>query len=122
MATWIKVEITTPQKPEIAQIARLCSCSKPEAFMAFFRFYAWADDTTETGIIPFLTHADADEHSRLQGFGQALQSVGWATFDDAGVTIHNWDRHNGESAKKRHLNKERQRRFKAANPNYKHSR
>ena len=37
MAIWIKVETHTPDKAEIRHIARLCHCTKAEAFLAFFR-------------------------------------------------------------------------------------
>ena len=113
MAKWIKIETHTPDKAEIRQIARLCQCSKAEAFLAFFRVYVWLDEETEDGHVDFFTPADADEIGRLPGLGEALQAVGWITFGATGAVVANWDRHNGESAKKRGLDAERQRRSRA---------
>src|SRR5262245_43202631 len=107
--SWLKIETTTPGKPEIAQIARLCKCSRADAFLAFFKFYAWADSATEDGTIAFITEGDADEHAGLAGFGQALTAVNWASFGSYGINIINFERHNGQSAKRRGLDAERKR-------------
>ncbi len=109
MAHWIKIEVITPDKLEMRRIARLCNCSIADAFLAFFRFYSWADEVTDTGHIPALTAEDIDHYAERPGFGSALADVGWISFSDAGGTISNWDRHNGESAKKRCISAERKR-------------
>ncbi len=118
MAKWIKVETHTPDKAEIRQIARLCHCTKAEAFLAFFRVFVWLDEQTEDGHVDFFTTADADEIGGLAGLGNALESVRWITFGPGGAVVANWERHNGESAKKRCLAAERIRRFKERNPEY----
>ena len=109
MAKWIKVETHTPDKTEIRQIARLCQCSKAEAFLAFFRVFVWLDEQTENGQVNFFTPDDADEIGGLPGLGDALETVRWITFSPGGAVVANWERHNGESAKKRCLAAERKR-------------
>lgn len=118
MAKWIKVETHTPDKAELRQIARRCQCSKAEAFLAFFRLFVWLDEQTEDGQVEFFTAADADEIAGLSGFGEALQEVRWLTFDSTGARVANWERHNGESAKKRCLAAERIKRYRQAHPEY----
>lgn len=110
MAKWIKIETHTPDKPEIRQLARLCQCSKAEAFLAFFRVFVWLDEQTDDGHVEFFTMQDADEIGGLCGFGEALQEVRWLTFGPTGAVVSNWDRHNGQSAKRRCLDAERKRR------------
>jgi hypothetical protein len=44
----------------------------------------------------------------IEGFGKALQSVGWIVVDDNGVTIPDFEVHNGQSAKSRAQNSLRQ--------------
>lgn len=115
MSDWLKVETTTPSKPEIAQISRECKCSKAEAFYAFFKFYAWADATTHDGYVDFLTADDCDEHAGgLKGFGKALETVGWIEFQANRAIIMNFERHCGKSAKRRTLDAERKRRERAS--------
>jgi hypothetical protein len=109
MAKWIKVETHTPDKAEIRHIARLCHCTKAEAFLAFFRVFVWLDEQTEDGHVDFFTPADADEIAQLDGFGSALQEVRWITFSATGAVVANWERHNGQSAKRRCLDAERKR-------------
>jgi hypothetical protein len=109
MAKWIKVETHTPDKAELRQIARLCHCSKAEAFLAFFRVFVWLDEQTENGQVDFFTPDDADEIGGLPGLGDALETVRWITFSAGGAVVSNWERHNGKSTKRRCLDAERKR-------------
>ena len=109
MAKWIKIETHTPDKAEVRQIARLCHCTKADAFLAFFRVFVWLDEETEDGHVEFFTPADADEIGGLPGLGAALETVHWITFNATGAVVANWDRHNGQSAKRRCLDAERKR-------------
>ena len=113
MAIWIKVETHTPDKAEIRHIARLCGCTKADAFLAFFRVLVWLDEQTDDGHVDFFTPEDADEIGGLAGLGQALETVRWITFGPTGAVVSNWDRHNGQSAKRRCLDAERSRRLRA---------
>ena len=109
MAKWIKIETHTPDKAELRQIARLCHCSKADAFLAFFRVFVWLDEQTENGHVEFFTPEDADEIGGLTGLGNAMETVRWITFSASGAVISNWHRHNGQSAKRRILDAERKR-------------
>jgi hypothetical protein len=109
MAKWIKIETHTPDKTELRQIARRCHCSMAEAFLAFFRVFVWLDEQTDDGHVDFFTPEDADDIADLPGLGEALQEVRWITFSPAGAVVSNWDRHNGQSAKRRCMDAERKR-------------
>ena len=113
MAKWIKIETHTPDKAEIRHIARLCGCTKAEAFLALFRVLVWLDEETDDGHVDFFTPADADEIADLPGFGEALQEVRWISFGPTGAVVSNWERHNGQSAKRRCLDAERKRAVRA---------
>ncbi len=105
---WLKVEKETPEKEEIRHIARTCKVSVDTAFASWFRLWRWFDSATADGHFDFLTPNDCDETGRLPGLGRALSEVGWIEFtEDGGALIHNWDRHNGASAKKRALTNRR---------------
>jgi len=113
MSHWIKVEFTTPDKPEIIAAARICGTSRTNAFLAFFRLWAYFDAHTATGFLPGLVLEDLDDIAKLRGFGQAMANVGWISATDQGISIANWEIHNGESAKKRALNQRRMQRVRA---------
>jgi len=112
MAKWIKIETHTPDKTEIRHLARLCHCSQAEAFLAFFRVLVWLDEQTEDGHVDFFTAEDADDIAGVKGIGAALAEVRWIIFGPGGAVVANWDRHNGQSAKRRCLDAERSRRLR----------
>ena len=114
MAKWIKVETHTPDKTELRHIARRCHCTQADAFLAFFRLFVWLDEQTDDGHVEFFTPEDADQIGDLTGFGDALQEVRWITFGPTGAVVSNWDRHNGQSAKRRCLDAERKRAVRMA--------
>ena len=72
---WIKVETTTPDKPEIRQVARACKVTPDRAFTGFFRLWAYFDSITETGNIPHLRPEDCDDQAHVPGIGQAFADV-----------------------------------------------
>ena len=98
---WIKVEMDTPDKPEMGFIARTCSTTTADTFIAWFRLWCWFDQQTDTGEVRFFSPDDADRIARLPGIGHALEGCGWITYHAGGASVTNWDRHNGSSAKKR---------------------
>lgn len=113
MSHWIKVEITTPDKPEIVAAARICGTTEEAAFTAFFRLWVYFDSHTATGFLPGITIDDLDKRAGLKGFGRAMEQVGWIVQDARGISITNWNRHNGDSAKSRALNQKRMQRNRA---------
>ena len=100
---WIKVDCSTPDKPELLRVASLCGCSQAEAFLGWFRLWAWLDQQTADGSVRFLSASEADNISTISGIAAAFEAVGWLKFDaDTGsCQVLNWERHNGKSAKKR---------------------
>lgn len=109
---WIKVQKQTPEKPAIRRVARACNVSIGDAFLAWFRVWAWLDDQTADGFVPYLAPADVDDIGRLQGLGKCLADHGWMFFDDTGCVVRDWERHNGTSSKRRAIEAERQARHR----------
>ena len=102
MARWIKVGVDTPNKPAIRNAARDCTCSVGDAFLAFFRLYAWLDENTEDGSVA-TDRTEVDAVARLPGFAASLERSGWLMFgpDGEGLKVANWDSHNGQCSKRR---------------------
>lgn len=110
---WIKVEEATPDKPEIAILARKLGVSQGDAFLEWFRVYRWAGRSTVHGLVPLLSLSDADMLSGARpGTCAALASadIDWLRCDATGIVFVKWDRHNGKSAKDRALEQEKKRR------------
>ena len=108
--SWIKVEHTTPNKPEILRLARLLGVSRDDAFGKAMRFWLWCDGVTVDGRVDGVASHDIDAVVGADGVAVALVGVGWLEIDDENHVIHipHFERHNGESAKARGLRAKRQ--------------
>ena len=100
---WIKVERSTPDKPEVMRIARRLGVSRDEAFGKLFRFWSWLDGNCVEGVVEGVVSTDVDDVVGVEGFAESLRRVGWLEFDDEAevVSVTNFDRHNGNTAKAR---------------------
>jgi hypothetical protein len=110
---WIKVEVSTPDKPEINHMARLCKAEHGAVFEGWFRLWAWLDGQTADGHERLCTPEACDRISGVPGMGRALAEVGWMEFHDGGALVIGWERHNGQSAKERALTANRVATFRA---------
>ena len=101
MSRWIKVDVATPEKSEVLACMEDCQCTQGEAFLAWFRVWAWLDERTTDGWLPRMTPKLIDGVARLPGFSESMQRSGWLTFQPDGCMVANWCRHNGACAKRR---------------------
>lgn len=113
---WIKVEKSTAQKAEIIRLARLLSINPDQALGIVIRFWSWADDNTVDGRVDGVALQDVDALLTVPGLCAALKVIGWLNHDitKEQITIPKFDRHNGESAKKRALTNRRQSKWRNA--------
>ena len=98
---WAKVELNTPDKPEIWQIAEILEIDPDAAFGKVFRIWAWFDEHTEDGNAPSVTKKLLDRKVGVTNFCNAMLQTGWMTEHEGVVTLTNFGKHNGETAKKR---------------------
>lgn len=106
---WIKISKDLDSKPEVIALKRLVGASISTITYHLLKFWSWADGQTQDGTLPLVTADDLDEVVGRKGFASALVTVGWLIETDGRLTIPNFERHNGESAKKRALAAYRQR-------------
>jgi hypothetical protein len=111
---WIKVEAATPNKPEILKVSRMLGITKDDAFGKVMRFWLWLDSVCVDGHVDGVVSTDVDAVVGTDGFANALKCVGWINFNDEDEIIEtpNFDRHNGETAKKRALKNRRQKKWR----------
>jgi len=98
---WIKIEHSTPEKPEVFAIAEQLVLDPDHVTGALIRLWIWADQQLIDGNARGVTKMAIDRKTGVTGFADALISVGWLVFDSNKVTFINFSRHNGKSAKKR---------------------
>lgn len=106
-ANWIKVEVITPDKPEIFRLAEILKIDPDAVLGKAIRFWVWADQQTIDGNANSVTKNAIDRVAFMSGFADALITVGWLHESNGSLTLPNFDRHNGESSKKRALTNRR---------------
>ncbi|EPR9140274.1 DnaT-like ssDNA-binding domain-containing protein [Cronobacter sakazakii] len=106
-SSWIKVEVITPDKPEIFQIAEILNIDPDAVLGKLVRIWAWADQQTIDGNAGSVTKGVLDRLAFITGFADALITVGWLAYEDGRLVLPNFERHNGESSKKRALTNRR---------------
>lgn len=99
---WIKFEKLTLEKPEVYQLASLLKIDVHSVVGKLLIIWSWFDDHTEDGTAPISVIPLLDGKT-CKGFCAAMQdkSVGWLSVENGTVSICNYDKHNGQSAKKR---------------------
>ncbi len=107
---WIKVENHLVKKSETMQLAGLLGVSRHEAVGLCVEFWSWADYETEDGRLPGITKELIDGIVGRVGFVDAMLNpqVGWLTEENGVFVIPKFERHNGNSTKRRLAAAERQ--------------
>lgn len=107
MGNWIKIGADIERKPEVIRLSRTMGIETPHAVGLLVRFWSWADEQTASGRIDGLSTDDLDAALRSPGLGRALVDVGWLFSDDEGLIVPHFDRHMGQSAKRRAMDASR---------------
>ena len=113
--SWIKFETATSEKPEVWAIATRLGIDADAVVGKLLRVWAWFDTQTVEGNAPSVTKALLDSKVSVSGFCQAMIEVGWMIEEDGRISLPNFDRHNGKTAKNRALTSKRVAEHKAGN-------
>lgn len=98
---WIKVEHTTPDKPEVVKLAGILGIDQDAVVGKLLRLWIWADQQSVSGNAITVTNSFLDRLVFCPGFAAGLVKVGWLNGREGLFSIPNFDRHNGQSAKNR---------------------
>ena len=90
------------------RMSRALSSDKYRVAYAALMLWAWADDLTEDGYIGGADYDMVDDVVDLQGFASAAESIGWIENLGDGLNLPGWEKYNGQSAKRRQMDAERQ--------------
>jgi hypothetical protein len=105
---WIKIETTLPDKPEVVKMTTILAIDQDAVVGKLIRFWIWADANTADGHALSVTSAFIDRLTYCPGFADALSKVGWLEGRDAALSVPNFVRHNGQTAKSRAQSNDRQ--------------
>lgn len=97
-------------------IAEMLSIDVDAVFGKAFRVWCWFDQHTEDGNARGVTFSLFDRLVGLTGFAASMEKVGWLIKTEGGISLPNFDRHNGQTAKNRANTAVRVAKHKASNP------
>jgi len=101
MAGWIAWHKGLHRKPEVFQIAKQLKVSRREAACMCIEVWEWADENTVDGQVDGMNPAELSEAVGIPGIAESKHASGWLLSDVRGLIFPNFDRWNGETAKRR---------------------
>jgi hypothetical protein len=104
---WIKVDCNLHDKPEVLELSAILGLPVAHVVGCLIRIWTWFDQHTEDGNAVGVTYATLDRYAEHVGFAEALGLVGWLMQSGRVLSLPNFDRHNGKSAKKRAVTADR---------------
>ena len=112
-SNWIKWVKGLTKRTEVVRMASgqmsALIADRRRIAVACMEFWEWADDETTDGVLAGCTPAFVDDLVALPGFYAAMVGVEWITETPQGIVIKHFERHNGESAKRRAMESDRKR-------------
>lgn len=109
---WIKLQKDTPDKPEVLAIAARMNLDPDAVVGKLVRIWSWFDTHTIDGNANSVTFSLLDRLAGVTGFAEQMTFVGWLDQKGHLLSIPNFGYHNGETAKKRALGKNRQDKYR----------
>jgi hypothetical protein len=99
---WLKLESATPEKPEVLALTVKMGWDDPDLTVGkLFRVWRWFDQQTVDGNAAGVTCALLDRIASATGFAQSMIEVGWLVESNNSLSLPNFDKHNGATAKSR---------------------
>tara|TARA_B100001105_G_C22380424_1_gene439393 strand:+ start:333 stop:998 length:666 start_codon:yes stop_codon:yes gene_type:complete len=101
---WIKCEISLREKLEVWQIASSLDLDIDAVVGKLLHIWGWFDQHTTDGDAHCVTNVTLlrlDHSVNAKGFCQEMMKCGWMFLEDGVIKIPDFDKHNGQSAKKR---------------------
>lgn len=110
---WIKMRCDLAEDPAVIAMATKLRKDEFSIVGRLHAFWSWIDRQSRDGSAPGVTHAWLDKRVECRGFADAMVSVGWLLVTNDGLTIPNFDNHNGETAKARAVTTKRKQKSRA---------
>lgn len=98
---WIKMCIGLRSHPKVFRMASALKVDKLRVIGGLFAVWCIFDEHTVDGLLEGYSPAIIDEELHWKGFAKAMQAIGWLVVTDDGLTMPDFDAHNGQSAKRR---------------------
>lgn len=107
---WIKMRADLHTHPKVVRIASALKADRLRVIGGLHAVWCLFDAHSEDGSLSGYTPQAVDELIGFDGFADAMCAVKWLEVDADGVTLPEFDEHNGQSAKRRATETQRKRR------------
>jgi hypothetical protein len=107
---WIKMQGSLWTNPKVVRIMSATKADKCRVIGALYRVWCLFDEHTEDGMLQGYTKFVLDDELRIDGFSEAMESVGWLIdVEGDGLQVPDFNDHMSKSAKKRAQDTKRKR-------------
>lgn len=106
---WIKVRCNIKDDPDVVLMAGNLNLDEFAVVGRLHAVWAWLDQHSSTGTNVRITSAYLDRLTACPGFADAMRAVDWLRGRDGDLEFPDFDRHNGESSKRRATETKRKR-------------
>lgn len=110
---WIKMRTALAHDPAVIAMALDLDKGEFEVVGMLHHIWSWADSQSQDGHIKRVTPKWLDRFVHCEGFAKSMEMAKWLIVNEDGIEFPNFDRHNGDSAKKRAEDAERKRKSRA---------
>ena len=100
---WIKMRVNLASDPAVIGMSIALGLDEDTVVGKLHRIWSWADQHTEDGHAEGVTAEWVDSLVGVENFSSLLEKQGWMRIKKSGITIPNFEVHNGKSAKTRAL-------------------
>lgn len=104
---WIKARVDLHSDPAVIGIATQLDLDEDTVVGKLIRLWSWADQQTENGNASCVSEKWIDRFIGVQHFADAMAEVGWLVINDTGISFPDFEKHNGQSGKRRALTAKR---------------
>jgi hypothetical protein len=99
---WIPMRIELHEDPAVIGIALATRLDEFSVVGRLHRFWGWANQQTQDGVVPFVIPEKVDQIVGREGFASAMVKVGWLMVTpEGGIKVPSFNRWMSEPAKKR---------------------
>lgn len=109
---WIKMRTDLRDDPAVISVAAAIGVEEDLVVGKLHRLWSWVDRHTTDGNAHGVTENWIDRYLGVAGFAHELVNVGWLDVFQDRIVIPHFDRHNGQSSKRRALTAKRVAHFK----------
>ncbi|VTS03055.1 hypothetical protein [Tuwongella immobilis] len=104
---WMPVRLSLTSDMRIQQIAAQLNVTRYHVVGALIDLWTNANLQTMEGVFRYFPRQKLDMVYQLPGFAQALEELGWISFQGNSLKIENFEEHNGKGARRRALENRR---------------